>query len=113
MLLFILSFMLLLIITASIIALPFVRAKHSLVSKPFLLLLSAFLTTPVILYVNFTNPKELLQWLTYGKQHYELALQVQALGGIDGLITRLKKKLEEHPNDQKGLEILRRLQSAN
>lgn len=107
-----LSLTLLLMLALAMLALPFLKTKHSLLSKPFVLISASIVLTSMTLYLSFGDSKALLQWLAYGKQHYELAVQVEELGGIDGIIARLKKKLENRPNDQKGQEILHKLLAA-
>ena len=109
MVMLIISIILLLVSALTIVAIPFVKHQQSLLSKPYLIISSSIVLTSIVLYFNFGQASALKTWLSYGKNHYELAVKVEELGGIDGLIARLKKKLEGHPNDKKGLEMLRKL----
>ena len=65
-----------------------------------------------ILYFSFGEPKALLNWYTHGKSHYQLMTEVDRLGGFDGIIARLKTKLENNPSDAKGWMILGKLYQA-
>lgn len=64
------------------------------------------------IYFFTTNLSQLQQWYTTGKQHYELRVEFERFGGIDGAIFRINQKLMVHPNDQRGWLILGRLYSA-
>jgi len=56
---------------------------------------------------HFTaNTSAISEWLLHGKKHYELQLQVNRLGGIEGIIQRVKQKLEKDPTDAQGWLIL-------
>lgn len=54
---------------------------------------------------------ELEQWFAVGKQHYQLQQEVNALGGVDGMIARVKERLKVHPEDAEGQLILKKLES--
>jgi cytochrome c-type biogenesis protein CcmH/NrfG len=64
------------------------------------------------LYFLIGRPSDLKEWLTQGKQHYALVETYQALGGIDGMIERIKEKLKKNPSDQTGWVILGKLYLA-
>lgn len=51
-------------------------------------------------------------WQMHGKKHYELMVQYEQLGGIDGIISRIKQKLVANPDDPEGWKILAKLYKA-
>lgn len=63
-------------------------------------------------YFCFNNPTELRQWLDHGKRHYELLVEYERLGGIDGIIAKIKQKLAQNPSDRQGWMILGKLYKA-
>lgn len=108
--LLIIYMILFIIIALMMLSLPFIRNGHSLLSKPFIIISNFIIIIPIILYLSFGQLNALSGWLSYGKkQHYELAVKVQELGGIEGLIVLLKQRLKEHPGDKKASELLHKL----
>lgn len=76
---------------------------------PFCIIVFSFISIAISSYW-FANDKSTLNaWLSGGKQHYQLLLKVDELGGIDAIITRMEKTLAAHPNDAKGWFILGKL----
>jgi len=65
------------------------------------------------LYFFTSRPAGLRYWLTEGQSHYQLQQQIKSLGGLTGMIQRIKIKLQENPNDAKGWFILGKLYLAN
>jgi len=49
------------------------------------------------------------QWKKEGEAHYALLAQIESLGGIYGLITRLEQRLAINDKDIKGWQILAKL----
>ena len=98
--------LLLLMLISTGIFLFLFRVKHPLFIFIFISLFSS------ALYFLFSNQSALSSWLTEGKQHYYLLTQVEELGGIDGMIKRVNKKLEINPNDSEGWIILGKLYLA-
>lgn len=54
----------------------------------------------------------LQQWFYQGQEHYALQQQFDELGGMDGIIKKIEKKLEANPNDAQGWFILGKLYLA-
>lgn len=109
MLLFYFMIFCLLLTAVLVIAIPFGR---QIFSKEFFLISIFMIVFSVVLYGMIGDSKGLQQWLMTGRNHYELLTQVERLGGIDGLITRLENKLAENPEDSKGWNILAKLYLA-
>jgi cytochrome c-type biogenesis protein CcmH/NrfG len=94
----------------SITAIPFIQ-NRSLLSKNFLAVMIFMILFPLSLYFFCGDKAALKHWLTQGEQHYQLQTQVETLGGIDGIISRVKEKIKADPNDPKGWFILSKLYS--
>jgi|GEM_PF-4934929 len=107
---FILYLLLILMLVAalSLLAIPFLKNK-ALSSKNFLAGALFILLAATGLYALTSDQPALHQWLTKGKQHYQLLIEYNELGGIDGIIERVKKKLAANPNDKQGRQILDKL----
>lgn len=103
---------LLLLSALTLIAIPFVKNRVSILSTRFLAISAFIILFSFTLYLTLGQTKELQQWFSYGKNHYQLSIEVDRLGGIDGIIARLLKKLEANPNDAKGWFILGKLYFA-
>lgn len=97
-----------LIISLSIVSIPFINNKQLSFSK-FLPISILLCLSALILYEFSGNKLTLQQWLSHGKEHYQLQLEVERLGGIDALIKRVQAKLETNPNDAQGWLILGKL----
>lgn len=93
----------------SLTAVPFFKNNISILSKPYLSIASIALAFSLCVYFSFGQSKELEHWLTAGQKHYQLAVEVNRLGGIDGIIEKLKQKLATNPTDAKGWVILGKL----
>jgi len=61
------------------------------------------------LYLFFNNRIILAQWINHGQQHYQLLVDYNQLGGIDGIIAKIKQRLAQNPSDQQGRIILEKL----
>ncbi len=64
------------------------------------------------LYFAISQPAAVNQWLEKGREHYALLVEYQALGGIDGMISRIKEKLDKNPDDAEGWIVLGKLYLA-
>lgn len=97
-----------LILALALFSIPFIKNK-SLFTKSFFI--PAILTTALAmtLYHYNSNNTALQQWLSYGKEHYNLLVNFNDMGGLNGMITRIKQKLEANPNDAQGWFILGKL----
>lgn len=106
----ILNFLLLsmLIIAIAIIAIPFIRSKI-FISKRFFSIAALISSVSLVLYYSLSDQSALTQWLTQGKQHYQLLMKVDELGGIDAIINRIQQRLATNPNDARGWFILGKL----
>ena len=96
----------------SLLAIPYVKTQ-TLFSRGFLLASLFTLVFALSLYQFTGNHLALKEWLAHGKKHYALQDQMNQMGGYEGIIARIKKKLALHPNDVKGWVILGKLYLAN
>lgn len=102
---------LMLLCALALLAVPFV-ANKSFISRSFLIITLLTIAFSGLLYRTTFNPEALNQWFTTGAKHYQLAEKLDQLGGIDGVIVRIKKKLEDNPEDATGWIILGKLYLA-
>lgn len=101
---------LLLIVAISLLA---TACRVDKISWDKFLLSSLFIACISLSLYQFSGNKiGLNYWLTRGKEHYLLMQQFQALGGLDGMIAKVKQRLAENPNDMQGQEILKKLLAA-
>lgn len=99
---------LMLLVAIAFIALPF--AKHrQIFSKKFLASTSLVVLLAVGLYFLLGDYRGLSQWMSQGREHYQLMATFESLGGVDGAISRIENRLLENPNDAKGWFILGKL----
>ena len=91
---------------------PFIKTKTSF-SNHFLLSALFVILFSLSLYQFTGDHAALKQWLTQGEKHYQLQQEIKQLGGFAGIITRIKKKLAENPEDAEGWFILGKLYLAN
>lgn len=70
------------------------------------------IVTSLSLYSLVGDKKALRFWLAQGEQHYLLLAAFDKLGGIDGAIASIKKRLELNPLDAQGWTILAKLYMA-
>jgi cytochrome c-type biogenesis protein CcmH/NrfG len=101
----------LLFVALTLIALPFIKNK-SYRSKSFIGTIVFSIIFTVSLYQLTSNSTALKTWLTTGQQHYQLAEEVNQLGGIDNIILKIKQRLAENPNDVSGWLILSKIYRA-
>ncbi len=106
---FILSSMLLL--SLCLVTFPFYQ-NNSIFSKRFLLLITSAIIFSSVLYFFSGDKMAVLEWLTYGEKHYQLLDEFQKLGGVDGAIVQIEKRLKENPDDAEGWTILSKLYAS-
>lgn len=94
-----------------LIAIPFIKNK-TLLSKSFFVMLIFVVIFSLGLYFTLGSSNHLRNWQTKGRDHYALLVQMEQLGGIDGMIAQIKQKLAVNPEDKKGWFILGRLYLA-
>lgn len=92
----------------TVVAMPFAM-QHKLLSGSFFSLVTSMTALSLGLYHFSGDHQALQQWFAHGKQHYQLMEKFDQLGGIEGVIARIKKKLQENPNDREGWLILGKL----
>lgn len=92
-----------------LIAVPFIKTESSILSLPFFSILFFMTIFSLGTYLSLGQTNELRHWFSYGKNHYQLAIEVDRLGGLDGLIAQLEQKLRLHPDEAKGWFILGKL----
>jgi cytochrome c-type biogenesis protein CcmH/NrfG len=104
-------FFLMLVCAIGLLAIPYVKTQ-TLFSRGFF---SAALFTLILAIGLFFagNHAGLKEWLTRGKEHYQLQNQMNQLGGFAGIVARIKEKLAQNPDDAKGWLILGKLYLAN
>jgi cytochrome c-type biogenesis protein CcmH/NrfG len=102
---------LMLLIALSLIAIPFIK-NTEFKTKGFLTFVITTTLFSFILYSFSGNKPGLKLWLTQGKKHYQLENEVNQMGGIDGVIASIQKKLETNPDDVQGWTILGKLYLA-
>jgi len=95
-----------------LLTIPFIQTSSAL-GKSFFAFLIFFILFSLTLYLTTNHQPALKQWLTQGKQHYQLQEQVERLGGFAGMIRRIKQKLAANPNDAEGWFILGKLYLAD
>jgi len=105
-------FILMLIGSIGLLSIPFIKtnsyfSNYLLASVIFIILFS------LGLYQWSSDHSGLKQWLTQGKQHYQLMEEVNQLGGVTGMIEQIKKKLSTNPQDAEGWFILGKLYLAH
>lgn len=105
-------FILMFLAALSIVAIPFLMTHQSLISRPFLILILFIGTFSFVFYAFTGNSLDLKLWLTEGREHYLLQEKFDDLGGVEGVIARIKVKLKAHPDDAKGWFILGKLYKA-
>ncbi len=106
---------LMLLSALAMLALPLVIARNGnkfILARNFLIFSLSISVCAFALYHFSGNHSALQQWFTYGKQHYQLQVQFNQLGGIDGIIERIEKKLAANPHDAQGWAILGKLYTA-
>lgn len=95
-----------------LLSLPFIASK-TITSRYFLLSAFFLIVFSLGLYQFSGNQTALKQWLSAGEKHYQLEQEVDQLGGLTGMIARIKNKLATNPNDTEGWFILGKLYLAN
>ncbi len=105
-------FTLMLLGALGLLAIPYAKTA-TIFSRGFFLTSILTLVFSLSLYQFTGNHAALKEWLAHGKQHYLLQDQMNQLGGFDGIIAQIKKKLALNPDDAKGWFILGRLYLAN
>lgn len=106
---------LMLLSALSMLALPLIithDGNRFIIARNFLILSLLIAVCTFTLYRLSGNHTALQQWLEHGKQHYQLQIQLDQLGGVDGIIERIKKKLAANPQDAQGWLILGKLYLA-
>lgn len=81
-------------------------------SFSWMLLIIVIWITSLFLYRIFGHEKAWHDWQAHGRAHYDLMVEVQRLGGIDGLIQGIEARLAQNPNDITGWQLLAKLYAA-
>ena len=87
------------------VAIPFLQAGKSLLSRPFLVITFCSTLLTLSLY-RITGSAPLLE-------HYQLEKSIQALGGMEAIIHAIEKRVAEHPEDKRGREILDKIRKSS
>jgi cytochrome c-type biogenesis protein CcmH len=91
-----------------LLSLPFIKHRQ-VFSTTFATLLLLTACAAVELYWHSTDTKALRQWESQGRAHYDLMIKLNQLGGVEGMVKRIKQKLQANPNDAYGWFILGKL----
>ena len=102
---------LMMIAALAMLLIPFLR-NHSLKFKNYFFLAISVVIAAFLLYAYSGNKSALVFWFNQGKEHYQLQEKFDALGGVDGIITKIEAKLENNPRDAQGWFILGKLYFA-
>lgn len=96
-----------------LLAVPYALNRgENIFSKGFFAATTFIILSSLCLY-QFTGDKVgLALWMTKGSQHYQLLEQIDNLGGIDQIITRIEAKVKANPDDAQGWFILGKLYLA-
>jgi hypothetical protein len=97
------------LVAGGFLALPFWQAKWSYLSA-YCLSFILLMTFSLGLYFSISNFQGLQYWLNGGQAHYLLSEKFKTLGGIEGAIQLIKTRLEQHPDDEEGQRLLKKLQ---
>jgi cytochrome c-type biogenesis protein CcmH/NrfG len=95
-----------------LIALPFFlnkKQQRASLFKGYFIVALLFIVLAVELYHSLHNQTALKQWLTRGRQHYDLLVKFNDLGGLEGVVTKVQKRVQSMPNDAQGWFILGKL----
>ena len=95
--------MLMLIVALGFLSIPLIKNRGLLPLLFFVTFLS------LGLYSLSTNHSALTLWITQGQRHYQLQEQFNQLGGLEGAISTIQKKLAQDPTDAAGWFILGKL----
>jgi cytochrome c-type biogenesis protein CcmH/NrfG len=98
---------LMLALALSLLAIPFIKNRANFPLYSLIIFFSIIFTFTC--YQLSGNHPALNQWLSKGQEHYQLQTDIEKLGGIDGIITRIQQKLANNPDDAKGWLILGKL----
>ncbi len=109
---FLLAGLLLLLLLVAISFIMFSTNKQTLKKLDFIFITLFISLFTVILYFYSGDKTALKLWLTQDKNHYELQSTINKLGGIDGIIASIQKKLMNNPNEIQGWLILGKLYYA-
>lgn len=102
-------FMLLLVSAFCLLFLPPLRAHCHLLCREHIILSMLTMAFTFSFYLLSSHPFVLNQWLKYGQPHYQLLMEYEQLGGINGIIFKIKRRLAKNPNDRQGWLILGKL----
>ncbi len=78
-----------------------------------ILYLLFFVAATFVFYQYWGASKQLSAWYSHGKSHYQLMTEFQQLGGVNGMIEKIKVRLVKNPGDPQGWYILGRLYMAD
>jgi cytochrome c-type biogenesis protein CcmH/NrfG len=92
----------------SIMAFPFIK-NQALLSKRLSIIGLIMTLFTLNLYFTTGNKSALKQWLAQGANHYQLLVEFDHLGGLDGMIAKVKTKLKNDPHNAQGWIILGKL----
>lgn len=101
-------FLVMIIVAMGFIAVPIIkdRSRSMKVCVIIFILVSIF---SLGLYSLTGDKLGLQQWLAQGQKHYQVQQEVDRMGGVDGLIKSIEKKLNANPQDAEGWMILGKL----
>ncbi len=101
-----------LITSIGLLSVPFFKMEK-LPRKYFLLAALFIIIFSSSVYVFNNDTPALKQWLTHDENRYQLLQAVNKMGGFNGMLEKIKRKLADNPNDVQGWVILGKLYLGN
>jgi cytochrome c-type biogenesis protein CcmH/NrfG len=97
-----------LLVMMGMIAVPFGKQRQ-IFSRQLFGVVSFTLLSVFGLYQFSSDSSGLQNWLSQGREHYQLLEKFNSLGGVDGAIDKIKQKLLRDPSDANGWMLLGKL----
>ena len=101
-----------LLIAISFLSVFYYRNKKNISMHSFFILSFLLIILSLSAYQLCGDAKELKSWYRFGEKQYEFMMAYERLGGINGMIARLKRQLAEDPDNIDALVILGKLYLA-
>lgn len=109
---FYLALIFMLLLAISFLGIFYYRNKKNISLYSFFILSFLFIILSLGGYHLCGDAKELKAWYRFGEKQYEFMMAYERLGGINGMIARLKRQLAEDPDNIDALVILGKLYLA-
>ncbi len=110
--LFYLLLALMLLTAIGLVSIFYYRNKNNISIYSFFILAFLLIILSISGYQFYGNASQLKSWYRFGEKQYEFMMAYERLGGINGMIARLKRQLASDPNNIDALVILGKLYLA-